>query len=410
MKLRTLLASSAAILATAVIAVAGFNSRQTDTGAFCLQESSGTGINDRWCIGANGIFDITPSTSADSAATNDYHEIAATTPVDTTGTNTHNLLTLDLDIGNATGGTNAARGLQIDAIAGDAQVSTTGINIGAMTATAATEIAINIGATWDNGILSASGFTLDDGTTHSPTITFQDATDETAIFEKEDAEVLTLTTTAGDGLEIRTGNLFVGNGTPGETVNGEDLYVEGLSEFDGTANFDGTADFDGTITVDSTTVAENAVKYAARGEFFVCGDIATVNANTVYYGPSQAVIDSATAGMVTCNTDAAGNTTEATASEPAIKGRAIIPLGMVCYSTDMGATGSPLTYTLRAADAAYDAGAITMSIADNDLSGVSPANTIGTAEIAADAAVAVALTSSGDVGAGAFICRVSYAY
>jgi hypothetical protein len=411
MKLRTLLASSAAIAATSLVAMAGVNVKHNDTGGMCWEFTSGNTATEAWCWSATGVFDFDPATTAaDSAATNDTMEIKLDTPVDTTGTNTHNALTIDMDIGNATGGTNAARGIQIDALTGDAQVTTSGINIGAMTGTGGSENAIVVGTGWDMGLQSGSGITLDDGTTHSPTITFQDATDETAIFEKEDAEVLTLTTTAGDGLEIRTGNLFVGNGTPGETVNGEDLYVEGLSEFDGTANFDGTADFDGAITVDSTTIAENGLKFAGRGEFTVCGDIATVNANTVYYGPSQAVIDSATAGLVTCNTDAAGNATEATASEPAVAGLAWVPLGMVCYSTDMGATGSPLTYTLRAGDAAYDSGAITLSIADNVLSGASPANTIGTSAIAADTAVAVALTSSGDVGAGAFICKISYAF
>lgn len=408
MKLRTFLAASTAIGLTSLIAAAGYNSRQTDTGSFCLQETTGAAITDRWCLAANGVVDWAPGTTADSAATNDMMEITMDTPVDTTGTNTHNALTLDIGIGNATGGTNAARGLQIDAIAGDAQVSTTGINIGAMTATAATEIAINIGATWDHGIATASGITLDDGTTHSPTITFQDATDETAVFEKEDAEVLTLTTPAGDGLEIRTGNLFVGNGTPGETINGEDLYVEGLSEFDGTANFDGAVDFDGTITIDSTLIAEEILKFPGRGRFTVCGDIATVNANTVYYGPSQAVIDSATAGMITCNTDAAGNTTEATADEPVLTADAIYPLGMVCYMTDMGATGSPLTLTLRSAGAAYMSGTITMDIADNELSNA--VSVVGTTAIASGATVAVALTSAGDVGAGAFICQVEYAF
>lgn len=75
--------------------------------------------------------------AADSAATNEYTEIALTTPVDTTGTNTHNALTIDLAIGDASGGTNAATAVQIDGISGDAQV---------------TETAVNIGAGWDTGI------------------------------------------------------------------------------------------------------------------------------------------------------------------------------------------------------------------------------------------------------------------
>jgi hypothetical protein len=79
--------------------------------------------------------------AADAAATTNIAEIAFTSPVDTTGTNTHNGLVIDVEIGNASGGTNAVVGLQIDAITGDAQV---------------TETAINIGSGWDSGITNAS--------------------------------------------------------------------------------------------------------------------------------------------------------------------------------------------------------------------------------------------------------------
>ena len=112
--------------------------------------------------------------------------------------------------------------------------------------------------------------------------------------------------------------------------------------------------------------------------------------------------------MVTCNTDAAGNTTEATADEPVLTADAIYPLGMVCYMTDMGATGSPLTLTLRSAAAAYMSGTITMDIADNELSNA--VSVVGTTAIASGATVSVALTSAGDVGAGAFMCTIEYAF
>ena len=67
---------------------------------------------------------------ADSAATNETLEIAFTSPVDTTGINTHNAFTCDLSIGNSTGGTNNVVCLQIDAITGDAHVVETAIKIG----------------------------------------------------------------------------------------------------------------------------------------------------------------------------------------------------------------------------------------------------------------------------------------
>lgn len=81
---------------------------------------------------------------------------------------------------------------------------------------------------------------LDDGVTDSPNITFTDATDETAIFLKTDSSFLGLTTAAADGLNVLTGNLKVGNGTPGVTQNGEDAYIEGTLEVDGVTTLDGT--------------------------------------------------------------------------------------------------------------------------------------------------------------------------
>jgi len=324
MKLRTLLLSTAAVLlAGSVTAFAGYNQRQTDAGSWCLQETTGSAITDRLCVAANGVVDWVKSTVANSAATNDYHEIALTTPVDTTGTNTHNALTVDLDIGNATGGTNAARALQIDALTGDAQVSTTGINIGNLTGTAGAETAIVVGTGWDDGLILNSPLNIDN-----------------------------------------------------------------------------------TIVIDTTTINEETLKNMARGYFEICGDGTTVNNNTVYYGPSQAIVGSATVGQITCDTTAAGNTTEATADAPALQATAIYPLGMVCYATDHNAAAG-LTYTLRSAEAAITP-AISVSIADNATSGT--ANATATTAIASGATVAIAVASTNDVGAAPFICRVSYAY
>lgn len=92
-------------------------------------------------------------------------------------------------------------------------------------------------------ILGANTFTgnqtLDDGTGASPTLTFQDATNETAVFEKADAGFLTITTVAGDGVNIVTGNFKVGNGAPTKTQDGEDAYIEGMLEVDGVIYADG---------------------------------------------------------------------------------------------------------------------------------------------------------------------------
>lgn len=260
--------------------------------------------------------------------------------------------------------------------------------------------------------LTASGtVTLDDGSGASPSLILQDGTDETATFSKVDAGYLTLTTDASDGLNILTGSLKVGNGTPGETINGEDLYVEGISEFDGTANFDGAVDFDGNLdfgtgtwTVNSVSVNTIALQKQGRGYFEICGDATTVNNNTVYYGPSQAIVSSATVGQITCDTTAAGNTTEATADEPVLSNTAIYPLGMVCYNDD---NTSGITYTLRSAAAAITP-AIATTLADNVLSNAVSAT--ATTAIAAGATVAIAASSTGDIGTVHFICRVEYAY
>lgn len=255
---------------------------------------------------------------------------------------------------------------------------------------------------------SAGTFTgdvdFDDGDGASPSLTFTDETDETAVFSKVDAGNLTVTTAAGDGLGILTGNLFVGNGTPGETINGEDLYVEGISEFDGTANFDGAVDFDGTITVGTTAINTATLTAMARTDIYICGDATTVNNNTVYYGPSEVVVSSATVGQLTCDTTAAGNVTEATADAPAFPATAFYPLGMACYQPDSGNT---ITYTLRSAAAGLTP-AISVSIADNVLSGTASAT--ATTAVASGATLAVAVASTGDIGTVPFICKVHVAY
>lgn len=358
---KLLLASTAALGLASAVAWAGMNVTQKDTGGVCFEFTSGVTQTEVYCWSALGVLDVAPATTAaDSAATNDTVEIAITTPVDTTGTNTHNALTVDMAIGNATGGTNAATAVQIDAITGDAQV---------------TETAINIGSGFDSGITSASPMTL--------------------------TGALGVT---GDITILTPGDLIIGNGTPSVTQNGEDAYVEGTFEVDGASEFDGAVDFDSTITIDTTAIAEEPLKFAARGMFSICGDATTVNNNTVYYGPSQVLTSSATIGAVVCDTTAAGNVTEATADAPVLPATAIYPLGMQCWQPDSGNT---ITYTLRS-DAAAITPAISVSIADNVLAGTASAT--ATTAIASGGTVAVAVASSGDIGTIPFRCDISYAY
>jgi len=48
----------------------------------------------------------------------------------------------------------------------------------------------------------------------------------------DDLFKLTIASATG-GLQLQVGNLFVGNGSPGQTIDGEDAYIEGLLEVDG---------------------------------------------------------------------------------------------------------------------------------------------------------------------------------
>lgn len=373
---KLLLASVAALGLASAVALAGVNAKHMDTGGMCWEFTSGAAATDAWCWSDLGVFDLDPATTAaNSATTNDMFELKLDTPVDTTGTNVHNALTIDMDEGNASGGTNSVVGLQIDALTGDAQNTTKGINIGAMTGTGGTENAIVIGSGWDAGISSASPLSL------SSTLSTSD-----------DITILT------------PGDLIVGNGTPDVTQNGEDAYVEGTSEFDGAMEVDGAVDFDSTITIGTTLINTAALTSQARGTFTVCGDAVTVNNNTVYYGPDQTIVSSATVGQTKCDTTAAGNTTEATADTPALAGTAFYPLGMQCYVDDPNAT---ITFTLRN-NAAAIVPALSISVADNVTSGTATAT--ATTAVASNNPVAVAVASSSDIGTIHFICNITYAY
>lgn len=106
--------------------------------------------------------------------------------------------------------------------------------------------------TFNSTFTPAGNITLDDNVGASPSLIFQDGTNETAAFSKADAGFLGLTTVAGDGLNILVGNLKVGNGTPGIAQDGEDAYIEGTLEVDGAAQFDGNVALNGTNTITGT--------------------------------------------------------------------------------------------------------------------------------------------------------------
>ena len=106
-------------------------------------------------------------------------------------------------------------------------------------------------------LLGSTGLTLDDTSGASPSLTFTDGTDETAVFSKVDSSFLGLTTLAADGFNVLVGNVKIGNGTPGVSLTGEDLYVEGTSEFDGAAQFDGAVSATSTLGVTGALTASS---------------------------------------------------------------------------------------------------------------------------------------------------------
>lgn len=113
-----------------------------------------------------------------NAGTDQGYLLTLTAPADSSGTNVHSAIRVTPTIGNASAGTNTVHaGLTVDAVTGDAQVSLDAVNIGALTGTAATENAINVGSGWDLGINSSSPIAAPTGANNAPSYTFQGATD-----------------------------------------------------------------------------------------------------------------------------------------------------------------------------------------------------------------------------------------
>lgn len=80
-------------------------------------------------------------------------------------------------------------------------------------------------------------------------------------------------TVGASGLvNILTGNLKVGNGTPDVTLNGEDTYIEGTLEVDGAVRFDGVLTFGGTSYIDVPEIAAPASPAANVGRIYVADD------------------------------------------------------------------------------------------------------------------------------------------
>lgn len=125
------------------------------------------------------------------------------------------------------------------------------------------------GTTDQQGNVADSGgdFTVDDNIAVTGTSDLQgDVTlenDET-ISNATDGTI-TLTVAAAGNVQVDTGNLAVGDGTPGDaSMDGEDAYVEGELEVDGAAYFDGAVDMDSTLSVsDTLTLGSDGIYFGS---------------------------------------------------------------------------------------------------------------------------------------------------
>lgn len=344
----------------------------------------------------------TAAPSANSATTNNALDANLTSPVDTTGTNTHNGVNVDLTISNATGGTNSVRGFNVGNVTGDAQVDVTGVRVGTGTT-----------------LGTSRGLVIDSGWDAAAEVNVSAAADSAQTNYGVDLNLTTPVDTTGTnthiGLNIDT---TIGNATAGTNtatainianVTGDAQVTEtGIAVgtgFDVGISTGSPLAITDTFTIDGTTINEVALKNPGRDWFNICGDNTTVNNNTVYYGPSIVLLASSGNGQ-TCDINAAGDTTEATADAPVYTNQAVQVLGMTCRNE--GDANANISYTLRTAAGATTP-SVTCTIADGERDCVADVQT--TTAIAAGATVAIAAASSSDVGDNTgFVCNVSVAY
>ena len=144
--------------------------------------------------------------------------------------------------------------------------------------------------------------TLDDGTGASPSLTFTDGSDETAVLSKTDSGRLGVTTLAADGLDVLTGNIRIGNGTPGTaSMDGEDAYIEGELEVDGSIQLDGAVTMASTLSVAGAITTTNTVALSENVTF-------TVAADEYFKIDANSTANTGTAGVLDIDIQSATNT------------------------------------------------------------------------------------------------------
>jgi DNA-binding transcriptional MerR regulator len=156
-----------------------------------------------------------------------------------------------------------------------------GINIAGISATAGTETAIQIGSNWDtaingSGALNITGAAASTWSTTSGGLTINSTSANLALQTTTSGNI-TFTTAAASGLvNILTGNLKVGAGTPGLTLNGDDAYVTGTFEADGASQFDGIVTATANINANAGLDIDDVFVVADGG---ILTTTANINAN-----------------------------------------------------------------------------------------------------------------------------------
>lgn len=155
----------------------------------------------------------------------------------------------------------------------------------------------------------------------------------------------------------------------------------------------------------SNVTGNPAISNPGRDWFNICGEATTINNNTIYYGPNVTLLASSGNGQ-TCDINATGNATEATADAPIYTNQAVQVLGMTCRNE--ADANADISFTLRTA-AGATVPSVTCTIADGERDCVADVQT--TTSIAAGATVAIAAASTSSVADGnGFVCTVSVAY
>ncbi len=223
-------------------------------------------------------------------------------------------------------------------------------------------------------------------------------TDATFLFSRNDTGIVTITAADNDATAALTVK-------PGGAAA---MVIGGASTTALTVTTDSTGD--GEVVLPNSSVGTAELTRPMHGRLRVCGDATTVNNNTVFYGfgandAVQAITSSATVGQLTCDTTAAGNTTEASVDGPVFTATAFGVAGMMCWTDTPGAT---VTFKLRSATAD-----LTPSVTCNVATGAARtcvANTQTTTDVASAATFDLAVSSTSDLGTIHFICDVDVVF